>query len=243
MPPDIRIATAGWAIPRAVADRFPAEGSGLQRYAARFEAAEINSTFYKPHRPATLERWAASVPPGFKFAVKAPKIISHERRLVGTADLFAAFVDQASALGKARGPILIQLPGTLKYDGAIAAAFFEDARRFYAGPLALEPRHAGWFEREADTLLAGFHVARVAADPAVVPQAAQPGGWRGLAYRRLHGSPAMYRTPYTDTQLVHLSDALVDSPVEAWCVFDNTMTGAAAANGLDLLERVRLKRL
>lgn len=242
-PADIRIATAGWAIPRQVAHRFIAEGSGLQRYADRFEAVEINSTFYRPHRPATLERWAASVRRGFRFAVKAPKTITHERRLVDAADLFEIFVEQTTALGVTRGPILIQLPGTLKYDSVIAGAFLEEARRIYEGPLALEPRHASWFDPEADGLLAGLRVARVAADPAVVPQAADPGGWRGLTYWRLHGSPAMYRTPYTEAQLDALAGALVDSSVDAWCVFDNTMSGAAAANALDLLERVRLMRL
>ena len=76
----IRVGCAGWSIPREHADRFPEEGSHLARYAGRFPAVEINSSFYKPHRPATYARWAASVPADFRFSVKVPKLATHERR-------------------------------------------------------------------------------------------------------------------------------------------------------------------
>ena len=66
---DVRIGTAGWAIPRAVADAFPAEGSGLQRYAARLNAVEINATFYRPPKVGTMARWAAATPDDFRFAL------------------------------------------------------------------------------------------------------------------------------------------------------------------------------
>jgi uncharacterized protein YecE (DUF72 family) len=69
MPHDIRIGTAGWSFPRTLED-FPAEGTGLERYAAVFNGVEINSSFYRPHQRKTYERWAASTPAGFRFAVK-----------------------------------------------------------------------------------------------------------------------------------------------------------------------------
>ena len=62
-----RIGTAGWSIPRIHQVHFPAEGSHLARYAAVFSGAEINSSFYRPHRRSTYERWAASTPDGFRF--------------------------------------------------------------------------------------------------------------------------------------------------------------------------------
>jgi uncharacterized protein YecE (DUF72 family) len=68
----IRIGTAGWAIPRQCAEHFPRDGSGLERYAARFTAVEINSTFHRSHKPHTFARWAEAVPEGFRFAVKMP---------------------------------------------------------------------------------------------------------------------------------------------------------------------------
>jgi uncharacterized protein YecE (DUF72 family) len=71
----IRIGCAGWSLPRVEQERFPAAGSHLERYASVFDAVEINSSFHRPHRPATYARWAAAVPSSFRFSVKLPKTI------------------------------------------------------------------------------------------------------------------------------------------------------------------------
>ncbi|WP_174273717.1 DUF72 domain-containing protein, partial [Sphingomonas bacterium] len=187
-----RTGTAGWSIPAALADRFPADGSHLERYARRLNAVEINSSFYRPHRRATYARWAASVPPGFRFAVKLPKAISHERRLEDCAELLARFAEEVDGLGEKRGPLLLQLPPSFAFAPITAERFFVLAAGCLGGAMVCEPRHPSWFTAEADALLAGHRIARVAADPALVPAAADPGGWRGLTYRRLHGSPRIY---------------------------------------------------
>lgn len=184
----IRIGTAGWSLYRA-GEAFPAEGTVLERYAARFNAVEVNTSFYRPHQKKTYERWAASTPEDFRFAVKVPQAITHERRLVGVDDLLARFLDETDGLGAKRGPLLIQLPPSLAFEAERVGAFLATWRDRTDAPTVLEPRHASWFEAEPDDLLAAHRVARVAADPAVVPLAAEPGGWRGLAYHRLHGSP------------------------------------------------------
>jgi uncharacterized protein YecE (DUF72 family) len=229
-----RIGTAGWAIPRAVADQFPADGSGLQRYASRFDAAEINTTFYRSHRAQTYARWAEMTPAAFQFAVKAPRTITHERRLIEVADLLDAFLGEARLLGPKLGPLLVQLPPSLAYDSGAAAAFFESLRARHAGPVACEPRHPTWFDAEADALLVSHQIARVAADPARHPAAGLPGGWSGLAYWRLHGSPRMYYSAYGEPALSDLAARLRDGPAEAWCIFDNTTSGAAASDALGL---------
>jgi len=79
MPPTqkkIRIGCAGWSIPSRHAPLFGDGDSHLARYATRFDVAEINSTFYRPHQPRTFERWAASVPASFRFSVKLPRAIT-----------------------------------------------------------------------------------------------------------------------------------------------------------------------
>jgi uncharacterized protein YecE (DUF72 family) len=230
----IRLGSAGWSIPRTVAGAFPTEGTGLERYAAVFDAVEINTTFYRPHRPQTFERWASAVPSGFRFAVKAPKAVTHERRLVDASELMAAFLEQLAPLGDKLGPVLVQLPPSLAFDPGVAGSFFEDLRGRHPGSVALEPRHASWFEAEADVLLAGLGVARVAADPARVPAAAEPGGDLGRAYFRWHGSPAMYRSGYDDGRLEPLAARLAAAPAGSWMVFDNTTLGHAAADALTL---------
>src|SRR6476619_2597484 len=95
----VRVGTAGWALPAPVREWFPPASSLLQRYAAVLPAVEINSSFYRPHRPATYARWAAAVPKAFRFAVKLPRSLTHEARLDGGGPLLEAFLAQADALG------------------------------------------------------------------------------------------------------------------------------------------------
>lgn len=239
MPPPLRVGTAGWALPGAVQPAFPPEGTHLQRYAARFTAVEINSSFHRPHAPATYARWAAGVPDDFRFSVKIPKAITHERRLADADDLLAAFLGQISGLGEKLGCLLVQLPPSLAYDRATAEAFLASLRDQHAGAVALEPRHPSWFAAEPARLLEEHRVARVAADPARVPAAGEPGGWPGTVYYRLHGSPRTYYSAYDEAYLRALAIRLEEAAGAAdavWCIFDNTASGAATGNALTLLD-------
>ena len=239
----LRIGTAGWSVPRAVADRFASEGSVLQRYASGFDAVEINSSFYRPHRPQTYARWRDTTPPGFRFAVKAPRTITHEGRLAGYGNLLAAFVAEAQSLEEKLGPILVQLPPSLAFDPAVAERFFEDVRSLVAGAVVCEPRHSTWFGPDAEAMMRAFHIARVAADPAPDPRATTPGGWPGLAYWRLHGSPRMYFSPYPDEVLRGLAERLASNAAgQSWCIFDNTASGAAADDAWKLAAMLRGRR-
>ena len=207
----IRVGVAGWSLPKEHSDRFPEEGTHLTRYAARFPAVEINSSFYMPHRRTTYARWAASVPADFRFSVKMPKVATHERRLVDVDDVLGNFLGEASQLGDRLGPLLVQLPPSLPFSAEIADGFFAALRDRFNGDVALEPRHATWFDPEADRLVTQYRVARVAADPAVVPAAAEPGGWDRLVYYRLHGSPKVYYSAYPDEYLEALTRTLTEA--------------------------------
>ena len=236
------VGVAGWSIPAALAERFEAEGSHLERYATHFNAVEINSSFYRPHRRSTYERWAASVPGGFRFAVKLPKSITHERRLRDCGDLLERFAGEVRGLGGKRGPVLVQLPPGLAFEPAVARAFVVDMRQALGGgAIVWEPRHASWFGEQAGELLAREHIARVAADPAVAPAGGQPGGWRGLGYFRLHGAPRVYWSGYSADAIrryaAHVR-AAVGAGKETWVIFDNTAAGHAPANALDLIRKL-----
>jgi uncharacterized protein YecE (DUF72 family) len=102
----VRVGCAGWSLPKEHTDRFPADGTHLERYAGRFPAVEIDSSFYKPHRPTTYVRWAASVPADFRFSVKVPKVATHERRLVDPEDVLDSFLAEATQLGDGWGHCL-----------------------------------------------------------------------------------------------------------------------------------------
>ena len=235
------IGTAGWSLPRTEHENFPGSGSHLERYASRFRATEINSSFHRTHRRTTWERWRDSVPDTFRFSVKVPKSITHAGRLFGTASLMDSFFDEASVLGDKLACLLVQLPPSLAFDEETVGTFLADLRRRSAIAVACEPRHESWFGPDAAALLAEFHVGRVAADPARVPEAAEPGGWGGLSYFRLHGSPRVYYSAYSPefvSQLARKIGNECDQGREVWCIFDNTTLGAATPNALSLVDEL-----
>ena len=238
----IRIGTAGWSIPRAHSARVPADGTHLERYSKIFDCAEINSSFYRPHRASTYEKWASSTPEDFRFSMKVPKAITHLCGLKPTREQLQTFLEEAGLLGERLGPILFQLPPKQQFEATQAREFFslfrDVAPRHTA---ALEPRHAGWFCEEADALLREFSIARVVADPALAPGAEEPGGYTGLRYYRLHGSPRVYYSSYSAEWLQRLAATLrgFAPGTEVWCIFDNTASGAGFENALDLMELVR----
>ena len=233
------IGTAGWSIQRECRPLFPEQGSHLERYAQRLNAVEINSSFYRPHQPKTYIRWSASVPDDFRFSVKLPKEITHGRRFVDVEEPLAGFLSEATSLGGKLGPILVQLPPSFEFDGRLAQSFFRLMRRRFEGAVAIEPRHPSWFDADVEALLVEYRVARVAADPAPVPAAADTGGWSGLRYVRLHGSPRVYYSEYTQPFLENLARQIVDPAVETWIVLDNTAYGFATTDALRLVEMVK----
>lgn len=231
------IGTAGWAIPAAERSRFSSEGSGLQRYASVLNGVEVNSSFYRPHRRSTWARWAESVPDDFRFSVKMPKEISHQRKLRDCEKVTEVFLEEVSGLGGRLAVLLLQLPPKLAFDEASAGPFLAYLAEATQAQIACEPRHPSWFEEPVAALLKRLGVARVGADPAPVPDAAEPGGWRGLRYLRLHGSPEMYRSSYPEERLRQYAELLAADGGGAgtdWCIFDNTAASAAMTDALAL---------
>jgi uncharacterized protein YecE (DUF72 family) len=216
----------------------PVKLSHLERYATRLRCVEINSSFHRPHRRATWERWAATTPEDFRFAVKAPKTITHTAKLVNTGSALLEFFQAVHGLGQKLGPILVQLPPKLAFDEGLAHEFFTTLRELHPGAVVLEPRHPTWFTAPVDRLLRSFEIARVAADPPKgSPLAAQPGGWPGLHYWRLHGSPRTYYSDYEEHWLQTFARNLqsptnTPSPRQTWIIFDNTALGHATANAI-----------
>ena len=240
----IRVGTAGWSLPRAVQEQFPGDGPHLARYARVFPAAEINSSFHRPHKPSVYARWAAATPASFRFAVKVPKTITHGLRLADADELLVAFMAEAAALGDRLECLLVQLPPSLALDREVARGFLELLRARWAGDVALEPRHETWFTPGASALLEELRVGRVAADPVRATSGDAPAGWPGIAYYRLHGSPRTYYSSYERHYLAALADRLIAhrrSGIRSWCIFDNTASGAAAGNALELMRLVAMR--
>ncbi len=230
------VGTAGWQVPSRHRSAFAEHGSHLARYASRFAAVEINSCFYRPHAAKIYERWAATVPESFRFAVKCPKVITHERQLQNTRQPLERFLGEVAGLGAKLGPILVQLPPSHEFDSRRVTRFLTLLRTRHAGPIAWEPRHETWLSPAAERLFVDFSISRVAADPPRAPGLEQPGGWTGFIYYRWHGSPRVYWSEYSLGVLEQHAQRLTTTATETWTIFDNTAAGAAAGNALTLVE-------
>lgn len=238
----IRTGTAGWSIASAHRGLAGPGASGLERYATLFGAVEINSSFYRPHRRDTYARWAATVPAHFRFSVKLPRTVTHEYALRGALPLVDDFLSQAGALGDRLGCLLVQLPPSLAFDARVAGTFFAGLRRRWAGGVACEPRHASWFASRVDAIWERHRIARVAADPARQPEAAEPGGHPALRYWRWHGSPRIYYSAYDAGALAALAARVragTGQRSETWVIFDNTAHGHATSDAAGLQALLR----
>jgi uncharacterized protein YecE (DUF72 family) len=159
------VGTSGFAYKSWKGSFYPADlpaSRMLGHYASRLPAVEINNTFYRMPRSAMLAGWAEQVPPGFRFALKASRRITHQKRLAEVAEELAYLYGAAKALGDRRGPMLFQLPPFLRKDVPRLRAFLallpEDHRA------ALEFRHASWHDDEVFDALREHGVALCVAD-------------------------------------------------------------------------------
>ncbi len=110
---NVHVGTVGWSYPDWKGCFYPkgtAARDYLAFYAGRFRAVEVDSTFYAWPKRTNLQQWAEKVPPGFRFALKAPQSITHERLLAGCAEDMLRFLDSVQLLGDALGPVILQLP-------------------------------------------------------------------------------------------------------------------------------------
>ena len=238
MTEQLYIACAGWSLSRHDRPYFPEQGSHLERYAQVLNAVEINSSFYRPHKRDTYERWADSTPAHFRFAVKAPRSISHDAALSLTDNLLREFHLQAAGLGDKLGWLLVQLPPKLDFHAASAIAFFRLARSMFDCEIACEARHPGWFGEEATDLFSRLGIIRVVADPAKgAPEVHVP--TTDHFYIRLHGSPRIYYSSYDDAYLAQMARAMrahAAAGHSTLCVFDNTAGQQSMPNALTLLK-------
>jgi uncharacterized protein YecE (DUF72 family) len=146
---DLSIGTSGFAYKEWVGTFYPKglpSSEMLRYYAEHFRAVEINNTFFRMPTEAVLRQWADQVPNGFSFALKAPQLITHRKRLKDVGEPVAELFRVAGALGPRLGPVLFQLPPNLKKDLLRLETFLDlvpgNARA------AMEFRHPSWFDED-----------------------------------------------------------------------------------------------
>ncbi len=198
----------------------------LPWYTTRFPTVELNASFYRLPTPAMVQRWRTVTPPGFRFAVKLSRYVTHIRRLRDVDDELVRFLEIVRGLGERFGPLLVQLPPSFPRDDGALDGFLrivpEDIR------VAVEFRHPSWVDQAVADRLHAAGAAWVLADR---PHARVPltvtADW---SYVRFHqgaeGSPW-----YPRAKLARWADRLAQLPVEMLYVyFNNDPDGAAFAN-------------
>jgi uncharacterized protein YecE (DUF72 family) len=242
--PEIFIGTAGWTLPTHLKKDFPQEGTHLERYAQIFNCVEINSSFYRDHRPETYARWAQSVPPTFRFSVKLSRYFTQETRLEEAGERLSETLAGPACLGPKWGCLLVQLPPSLPFRPGVAARFIDELREYYEGLIVWEPRHPSWVSSEALTLLRENQIHKVWADPEPCPLPTTASNRHHRAnYFRLHGSPQIYKSRYTESDLAKIMNMVEESHLvypQTWCIFDNTTYGFATENAQELMHRMQV---
>jgi uncharacterized protein YecE (DUF72 family) len=239
------IGTASWTIPPGSTHEFPGsigdslmKETHLQRYARKLNGVEINTSFYRDHKPETYQKWALSVPESFRFSVKLSRYFTQDMRLLETGPRLREVVEGMKHLGPKLGFLLVQLPPSLDFRAPAADRFLKDLRAIYDGPLGWEPRHESWNSRQAVDVLSDYEVSRVLADPDPCPiGAAARSRLESVTYFRLHGSPEIYKSKYSLATIDRVAQRLEvarSAGRAAWCIFDNTTFGFATENALEL---------
>jgi uncharacterized protein YecE (DUF72 family) len=205
-------------------------------YSAQFETVELNTSFYHLPKPETFDSWREQAPAGFRYAVKAPRLITHFRKLKECDDALAEFLGRAERLGEAIGPILYQLPPRWAFDRARLEAFADLLPRRFDH--VFEFRQASWMTTEVIGLLDRLGVSHCVHD---MPGMAVPRLSAGpVAYVRFHGAGGKYWGRYPEAELARWADWMLAEAARGrsvWAYFNNDIHGdaiwdAAALRGL-----------
>jgi uncharacterized protein YecE (DUF72 family) len=210
----------------------------LDYYATLFDTVEVNATFYRLPRTAAVERWANESPPGFLFAVKMSRYVTHVKRLRELARSLELFFERLEPLVRSPklGPVLWQFPESFRReDERLASALAQ----LPAGRHCFEFRHESWFVEEVYALLREHGAALVIGDHPKRPFQAHEltAGWTFVRFHYgARGRNGNYSERELDEWAERISGWRRDADVYAY--FNNDWDGYAVRNGLGLKERL-----
>ncbi|MCF3111908.1 DUF72 domain-containing protein [Niabella sp. CC-SYL272] len=215
------IGTSGYSYPywkgRFYPDQLPAS-KWLQYYATQFNTLELNHTFYRFPTVASLIKSANLTPPDFLFSVKAPKVITHIKRLTGVADTIQEFMEVIqAALGNKLSSVLYQMPPSYTFSEErltnVAEQLSLDNRN------VIEFRHVSWWRQEVFDLLCKHRINFCSVSYPGLPAGNMITG--NFLYRRMHGVPDLFQSSYSEKELVQLYQEL-PAGKDAFIFFNNT---------------------
>jgi uncharacterized protein YecE (DUF72 family) len=240
---EIRVGCSGWSYRHWKKGVFYPDGlrakDEFAYYASRFDTAELNGSFYRLPTESAVLGWRDTAPPGFLFAWKASRFITHMKRLLDPAEPLELMFSRADLLGDKLGPILFQLPPQMQRNDERLAVFVDHlspARRY-----AFEFRHPSWYAQEVFDLLEGRDCALCVSD-----HHHAPAPWRrtaSWAYVRGHGPGGRYWGRYPQAVLddwARRISAWRDEGADIVCYFDNDPEGSAPIDADLLIDRLSL---
>jgi uncharacterized protein YecE (DUF72 family) len=202
-------------------------------YAQTFDTVELNTSFYHLPKRETFTKWRDQAPPDFRYAVKAPRFITHMKKLKDCAEPVEEFLGRARHLGDTIGPILYQLPPRWAFNRERLEAFIALLPRDLAH--VFEFRETSWISAEVLALLDETGMSFCAHDMTGIVTPRWASG--PIAYVRLHGGVGKYWGRYGDETLLAWTDWIVAEARggrEVWCYFNNDIHGHAIHDALTL---------
>lgn len=234
----IHIGTSGWSYDHWQGILYPAPTPVSRRmgyYVPHFHTVELNASFYRWPRAQTFAGWRERLPPGFRLTVKAPRGLTHARRLLSPEIWLERIKTGWHELGNKRAVLLVQLPPNMPRDDARLGYFLERVPEWM--PLAVEFRHESWHDEAVFNLLERHRAAYCIMSGARLPcilRATAP-----FVYVRLHGPDAhhLYGGSYADEDLRWWAERIREwerSGRDVYAYFNNDGGGNAVRNALTL---------
>jgi uncharacterized protein YecE (DUF72 family) len=231
-----RVGCSGWQYKHWRGDFYPADvpqRRWFEHYTSVFDTVEINNTFYRLPERSTFAAWAHRAPPGFEFAVKASRFLTHMKKLKDPEEPIDRLFSRMRPLGTHLGPVLYQLPPGWKVDHDRFARFVEALPRELRH--AVEFRDPSWYDPAAVGLMRRRGIALCLHD--------MPGSATGqevtapFIYVRFHGASSRYGGSYPDEHLFRWADWLNERRAQGcdvYAYFNNDVGGLAPRNALTL---------
>ena len=238
------IGTSGWSYKHWSGIFYPEHikpEKYLEYYITKFNCVELNSSFYHLPRESTIKGWMKRTPESFRFCPKLSRYITRQKRLVDSQEALSKYFDLFQDMKARMGPVLIQLPPSLKYDRSLIVDFFDLLQAQYRQyQFAIEIRHKSWIQDEFFQSLSQYGISFVMADSGnrfpyheVVTA--------NFIYLRFHGPEKLYASDYNRSDLLQYAEKIkqwINADHEIWVFFNNDFGGFAVKNAINLYEMV-----
>ena len=222
--------------------RFYPEGLPQRKwfdfYCEHFITLELNVTFYRFPQLSFLQNWYGKSPAGFRFAVKAPRAITHYKKFIETTDLITSFYDTINnGLQEKLGLVLFQLPPSFSYDDERLERIINSLNPSFKN--VLELRHVSWWNSDVYQKLAKHNVTFCGMSHPTLPDDVIQN--TPVVYYRFHGVPVLYRSPYSRRFLQKVIDVVKQNTqtTEGWFYFNNDYDAVGVYNAKDMISLIK----